>query len=157
MCGFFLGGEYRLRINNAHGIVEHRCECAETGVHEFSRQGLDGCIAYRQAHAGACHIGNLVMVDKWLINESDSFSGVVNTDTELAVAGATYEISLDLFGPKIVERFDEVEKCAHFEGTVDTEKLGEERREVREGGCNLHRVYHWCRWWLGGVQWTHRG
>ena len=43
--------------------------------------------------------------------------------------GAAHAISLDLFGPKVVEGFDEVKECAHFEDATDLGKLREETRE----------------------------
>ena len=45
------------------------------------------------------------------------------------MAGAAHEISLNLFGPKVVEGSDEVEEYAHIGRAVDLGKLKEKTRE----------------------------
>ena len=84
MSSFFLGGEDGLGIDNPHGVVEHRCERAQTSAHDLGRRRLDGRVACRRARAGACHVGNLISVGKRLVDEGDGFGRMVDTDPELA-------------------------------------------------------------------------
>ena len=61
---------------------------------------------------------------------------MVDTDAELAAAGAAHEVGFDLFGAKVVEGLDEIKEGAHFDCAVDLGELGEETREecAREEG-----------------------